>query len=127
VILHHDLKLLIIGKEFIVENIPDDVPVDRHERISLGYFSPERASLVDAFDSVFHIGHEKQKEVRPLAFPPLSSLLALLDIDDSAAFVLTACLAGAMRHAECSAVGALDDAGCCELPSGRTPFVTSLP
>jgi hypothetical protein len=60
------------------------------------------------------------------ASPPQAVLLALINIDDYAALVLSASLANAVGHAECAAVGALDDAGSFELPSGRTSLVTSL-
>ena len=55
-----------------------------------------------------------------------SFLLGLLNGDDRAALVLSASLASAVGHAECAAVGTLDDAGSFELPSGRTSLVTSL-
>jgi len=70
--------------------------------------------------------HKKQKEERLHTFPPLAALLALFNSDDCPALVLTASLAGAMGHAESTAVGALDDIGSGELPNGRTPLVTSL-
>jgi len=53
-------------------------------------------------------------------------LLALLNIDDLTALVLTASLASTMGHAECAAIGALDYAGSFQLPSRRTSLVTSL-
>ncbi len=46
-----------------------------------------------------------QKEER-LTSPPKAFLLALLNIDNLTAMVLSAGLAYAMRHAECTAVGA---------------------
>ena len=55
-----------------------------------------------------------------------SFLLAFFNSDDATTLVLTAGLAGAVRHAECTAVGALDYAGSGELPVGRTSLVTSL-
>jgi len=78
-----------------------------------------------AFDSRWTKG-EKAKGRKADAFLPQAFLLAFLNLDDCTALVLTASLAGAMRHAEGSAVGALDDAGGLELPSGRTSLVTSL-
>ena len=56
----------------------------------------------------------------------LKLLLVLLNIDDYTALVLTASLAGAVRHAESAAVGALYYAGSGELPHGRPSLVTSL-
>ena len=67
----------------------------------------------------------KQKEEGPNTFPPQASLV-LLNIDDCTALVLTANLAGAVRHAESAAVGALYYAGSGELPHGRPSLVTSL-
>ena len=67
----------------------------------------------------------KQKEEGPNTFPPQASLV-LLNIDDCTALVLTASLAGAVRHAESAAVGALYYAGSGELPHGRPSLVTSL-
>ena len=61
-----------------------------------------------------------------LPFPPQAFLLALLNIDDRTALVLTAVLASTVRHAELAAVGALDDSGSGELPGRRTSLVTSL-
>ena len=67
----------------------------------------------------------KQKEER-LGLSSLSCLLALLNVDDHAARVLSASAASAVRHAKRAAVGACDNAGCGELPGGRTSLIASL-
>ena len=70
-------------------------------------------------------GHKKAKGGKVYSSPPQAFLLAFLNIDDHATLVLTAGLAGAVRHAECAAVGALDYAGSGELPVGRTSLIAS--
>ena len=68
---------------------------------------------------------KKAKGGKVYSSPPQAFLLAFLNIDDHATLVLTAGLAGAVRHAECAAVGALDYAGSGELPVGRTSLIAS--
>jgi hypothetical protein len=67
-----------------------------------------------------------QKEERRPPFLLKLQLLAFLDLDDFTAIVLSAFRAGAVRHTECSAVGALYKRGGSELPGGRPSLVTSL-
>ena len=58
--------------------------------------------------------------------PPQAFLLALLNVQDHAALVLSAVGADAVRHAKLAAVGAFDDTRRGELPVGRASFITSL-
>ena len=68
----------------------------------------------------------KAKGGKDVSSPPKAFLLALFNVYDLTAIVLTAGLASTMGHTECAAAGALYDAGDSELPCGRTSLITSL-
>ena len=107
---------------FLFSPAPDSTPATPQ---SLRDSSPKRGAKGTPVSglSAFR-AYAKGGKVLP--FPPQAFLLALLNIDDRTALVLTAVLASTVRHAELAAVGALDDSGSGELPGRRTSLVTSL-